>query len=170
MTAVSVVRSIFEQFSAAGTDLVAGAHLSTTGRTIEHQFHTAGRTEGILLAYGRTTVRAEGLAASMAAVLVRAEGSATDRALAAELQAALGTAGHLWRQVGTAPRAAEFQLCAAGGAEGVILAYGCATRRAERLAATGAIGQPQPHAGTAGWTGPGRVQSTVGTVDFFILQ
>jgi hypothetical protein len=116
--------SIFKQFTAARTDLVAGAHLGATDRAIERQFHAARWTEGVLLAHSRATVGAEGLAASMAAVLARAERSATDRALAPEIQPALGTLGHLRRQVGTASRAAELQLQAAGGAEGVVLAHG----------------------------------------------
>lgn len=102
--------SIFKQFTAARTDLVAGADLGVTHRAIERQFHAARRTEGVLLAHRRTTIWAEGLAASMAAVLVRAEWSATDRALAPEIQPAFWTLGHLRRQVGTAPRAAELQL------------------------------------------------------------
>jgi hypothetical protein len=56
------------------------------------------------------------------------------------------------------------------GADGIVFGYGGPTSRAEALVAGRAFGQAKAHVGTAGRTGPGGVEATVGAVKLSVLQ
>ncbi len=162
--------SIIKRFAAAGAGLGSGAHIGATDGTVQNQFHAASRAGSVLFADGRATLGTKCLVACSTAPLSQVHLRVTARAAMTEIEATFGAMVHFRLQIGATARAAKRQFGPTSLAGGVILPHGCAADRTQRLSATRALGQPQPHIGATGRAGPGRVKPTVGAGNLIILQ